>query len=89
MNYSRDEMETIARFDYLDQRWYVWTNVQTHITKFQRQGWQMTDCEMDGNRVIAARFEAPKQFITIGNVARKKRAGQNFIKAEDEKYDHQ
>lgn len=89
MTYSRDEMETIARFDYLDQKWYVWTNVQAHITKFQRQGWTMTDCEMDGNRVIAARFEAPKQFITIGNVARKKRTGQSFIKARDEKYDYQ
>lgn len=83
MTYSRDEMETIARFDYLDQRWYVWTNVQAHITKFQKQGWQMTDCEMDGDRVVAARFEAPKQFITIGNVARKKRSGQNLYTTED------
>lgn len=75
MAYSKDEMETILRFDYLDQKWYVWTNVQTHITKFTKQGWNMTDAEYEGDRVVAARFEAPKRFITIGNVARKKRDG--------------
>jgi hypothetical protein len=68
-------METTLCFDYLDQMWYVWTNVQTHITKFQKQGWKMTDAEYDGDRIVAARFEAPKRFITIGNVARKKRSG--------------
>lgn len=35
----------------------------------------MTDEECDGDRIVAARFEAPKRFITIGNVARKKRDG--------------
>lgn len=75
MSYSKDEMETILRFDYLDQKWYVWTNVQTHITKFTKQGWNMSDEECEGDRIVAARFEAPKRFITIGNVARKKRDG--------------
>lgn len=75
MTYSRDEMETILRYDYIDQRWYVWTNVQAHLTKFTKRHWKMTECEREGDRIVAARFEAPKQFITIGDVDRKTRGG--------------
>lgn len=82
MAYSKDEMETILRFDYLDQKWYVWTNVQAHITKFIKQNWKMTHQRLDDGRIVDATFEAPKKFVTIGNVERKKRSG-SFITRSD------
>ena len=35
---TAEERETLLRFDYLDQCWYVETSVPTHITKFKKRG---------------------------------------------------
>lgn len=67
--------ETILRYDCVGQMWYAWTNVPAHLTKFCQQNWERTDEEYDDGRLVAAQFAAPKQFITIGNVNRKPRAG--------------
>lgn len=75
MSWAREEQETILRFDYLDQTWYAWTNVQPHLTKFQKQGWELSHPAYEEGRLVAGDFKAPKQFVTIGNVRRKKRSG--------------
>lgn len=43
INYSisQEERETLLRYDYLEECWYVETSVPTHITKFKKQGWEM------------------------------------------------
>ncbi len=72
MGFSNDERETILRYDFLTKRWYAWTNVESHINKFTKQNWQQTKGEYEGDRLIAAEFEAGKTFVTIGNTKRKK-----------------
>lgn len=83
MAWANDERETILRFDYMDQMWYAWTNVPAHITKFQKQHWEMVRCNKDGSRVIDAEFCASKPYITIGDTKRAKRKG-NVAKQEDD-----
>ena len=75
MAFLNDERETILRYDYVNKRWYAWTNVEGHINKFRKQSWDETSTYEEDGRTIAAEFEADKPFITIGNVKREKRKG--------------
>ena len=72
---SREERETLLRFDYLEQYWYVDTSVPTHITKFKRQGWEVVSQTINEDGIVQAvefRCTNPSS-ITIGNVKKRKR----------------
>ena len=69
-----EERETLLRFDYLDQCWYVETSVPTHITKFKKQGWEIVSQTLskDGS-VQAVEFKCDNpSSITIGKAEKKK-----------------
>ena len=59
---TAEERETLLRFDYLDQCWYVETSVPTHITKFKKQGWEIVSQTLskDGS-IQAVEFKCNKQ----------------------------
>ena len=51
---TAEERETLLRFDYLDQCWYVETSVPTHITKFKKQGWEIVSQTLSKDGSIQA-----------------------------------
>lgn len=72
---TAEERETLLRFDYLDQCWYVETSVPTHITKFKKQGWEIVaqTLSKDGN-VQAVEFKCNNpSSISIGRAEKRKR----------------
>ena len=77
INYSisQEERETLLRYDYLDECWYVETSIPTHITKFKKQGWEMVSQTINhlGNiQVVEFKCNNPSS-ITIGKAEKKKR----------------
>ena len=71
---SQEERETLLRYDYLDQCWYVETSVPTHITKFKRQGWEIVSQTVNhlGNvQVVEFKCDNPSS-ITIGKAEKRK-----------------
>lgn len=83
MSYSKDERETILRYDYVAGKWFAWTNVDSHINKFKKQNWQQTRTEIEDGRVVAAEFTADKPYVTIGNVLRAKKKFVNTKENDD------
>ena len=77
INYSisQEERETLLRYDYLDECWYVETSIPTHITKFKKQGWEMvsqTVNHLGSVQVVEFKCNNPSS-ITIGKAEKKKR----------------
>lgn len=77
INYSisQEERETVLRYDYIDQCWYVETSIPTHITKFKKQGWEMvsqTINHLGSVQVVEFKCNNPSS-ITIGKAEKKKR----------------
>ena len=71
---TAEERETLLRFDYLDQCWYVETSVPTHITKFKRQGWEIVSQTLskDGSiQAVEFKCDNPSS-ISIGNAEKRK-----------------
>ena len=71
---TAEERETLLRFDYLDQCWYVETSVPTHITKFKKQGWEIVSQTLskDGSiQAVEFKWDNPSS-ITIGKAEKKK-----------------
>ena len=71
---SQEERETLLRYDYLDQCWYVETSVPTHITKFKKQGWEIVSQTVNhlGNvQVVEFKCDNPSS-ITIGKAEKRK-----------------
>ena len=72
---TAEERETLLRFDYLDQCWYVETSVPIHITKFKKQGWEIVSQTVNhlGNvQVVEFKCDNPSSVI-IGKAEKKKR----------------
>lgn len=72
MSYTRDEMETICRYDYLNNEWIVETNVQKHITKLQKIAGEPIQSEIEGNRLISGRWVLSKPQIRFSKVIERK-----------------
>ena len=77
INYSisQEERETLLRYDYLEQCWYVETSIPTHITKFKKQGWEMvsqTINHLGSIQVVEFKCNNPSS-VTIGKAEKKKR----------------
>ena len=71
---TAEERETLLRFDYLDQCWYVETSVPTHITKFKKQGWEIVSQTLskDGSiQAVEFKCDNPSSVI-IGKAEKKK-----------------
>ena len=71
---TAEERETLLRFDYLDQCWYVETSVPTHITKFKKQGWEIVSQTLskDGSiQAVEFKCDNPSS-ITIGKAEKKR-----------------
>ena len=71
---SQEERETLLRYDYLDQCWYVETSVPTHITKFKKQGWEIVSQTLskDGSiQAVEFKCDNPSS-ISIGNAEKRK-----------------
>ena len=71
---TAEERETLLRFDYLDQCWYVETSVPTHITKFKKQGWEIVSQTLskDGSiQAVEFKCDNPSS-ITIGKAEKRK-----------------
>lgn len=56
--YSKDEMETLIRYDYATDTTYVSTNVRKHMTLFQKKGWTVTRQEVEDESVTFMEFES-------------------------------
>jgi hypothetical protein len=63
MAYTREEMETLCRYDYVNNYWIVDTNVQKHITKLLKIAgqplngeWEDSKGENAGTRLIYGRW---------------------------------
>ena len=71
---TAEERETLLRFDYLDQCWYVETSVPTHITKFKKQGWEIVSQTVNhlGNIQVAEFKCTNPSSVTIGKAEKKK-----------------
>ena len=72
---TAEERETLLRFDYLDQCWYVETSVPTHITKFKKQGWEIIaqTLSKDGSiQAVEFKCDNPSS-ISIGRAEKRKR----------------
>ena len=71
---TAEERETLLRFDYLDQCWYVETSVPTHITKFKKQGWEIVSQTLskDGSiQAVEFKCDNPSS-VTIGKAEKRK-----------------
>lgn len=71
---TAEERETLLRFDYLDQCWYVETSVPTHITKFKKQGWEIVSQTLskDGSiQAVEFKCDNPSS-ISIGKAEKRK-----------------
>lgn len=71
---SQEEKETVLRFDYIDQCWYVETSVPTHITKFKKQGWEIVSQTINhlGNiQVVEFKCDNPSS-ISINKAEKRK-----------------
>ena len=71
---SQEEKETVLRFDYIDQCWYVETSVPKHITKFKKQGWEIvsqTINENDNVQVVEFKCDNPSS-ISINKAEKRK-----------------
>lgn len=71
---SQEERETILRFDYIDQCWYVETSVPKHITRFTKQGWEIvsqTVNENDNVQVVEFKCDNPSS-ISINKAEKRK-----------------
>ncbi len=56
MQYSNEEKETVCVFDYVDNRWDVYSCVPRHMTRLRKIAepyWE----EKDGDRVTAAKWK--------------------------------
>lgn len=62
----KEEMETILRFDTLDNCWYAYSTVQRHINAMKKKGWILLS-ELDDE----ASFKAPVHSVKISNVNKK------------------
>lgn len=72
---AKEERETVLRFDYLEQCWYVDTSIPKHINKFKKQGWEITSQTINENgNIQAVEFKCNNlSSITIGKAEKKKR----------------
>lgn len=63
---SREERETHFCIDDADKVWSVYTNIQRHMNKFQRQGWELVKTELypDGE-IMSMKFKAPEFALSI------------------------
>ena len=77
MPYLKSEQETILRFDYLDQKWYVWTTIPSDIQKFQRLGWKKLRETREKGIVIDAEYEGMKNFVTLRDMTKPARVPKN------------
>ena len=71
---TAEERETLLRFDYLDQCWYVETSVPTHITKFKKRGWEIVSQTLskDGSiQAVEFKCDNPSS-ISIGKAEKRK-----------------
>ena len=59
--YSREEQETIYRYDAVERMWHAWSNIPKEIERLKRQGWTLTKEDQYG-----AYFEAPSFALKIG-----------------------
>lgn len=78
MSYSNEEKETLLRYDYIDKKWHAYSNIEGHINKMTQRNWHTVRSETENGRVVAAEFEADKQFVTFGDTKRAKRNGNSF-----------
>lgn len=53
--YREGERETVIRFDPKEKEWYMWTNIQSHITKaFQREGYDIEITSVNNTGTITS-----------------------------------
>lgn len=70
---SAEEKETCINYDYIDKKWYMYTNISTHYNRAIKNGWTMTTKYVDDDGdVVGYQFEAPARAITIRGVEKRK-----------------
>ena len=64
--FTKDERETILVYNEADGFWTIYSAVQSHIRKFDKLGYEVTDVDsyQDGN-VAAKYYKVPKRAISF------------------------
>ncbi|QJC52743.1 hypothetical protein HGI30_15015 [Paenibacillus albicereus] len=65
MTYSREEQETILRFDSVERVWVAWSAFQPHIRKLTKIAGAPINPEYDGERVISGRWTLKEKNVRI------------------------
>ena len=66
--YSREELETIHRYDAVDKAWYTWSNIPKHIQQMKKLGWEVVKEDQYG-----VKFKAPEHAVKPMPAEKKKR----------------
>lgn len=66
--YSREELETIHRYDAVDKAWYTWSNIPRDIQTMKKLGWTIVVENQYG-----VKFKAPEHAIKLMPAEKKKR----------------
>lgn len=57
---KKEEMETILRYDAVDNCWHAWSSVAKHISSMQKRGWTLLE-EREG----CASLQAPSHAVKL------------------------
>lgn len=64
-HFNKNEMETIARYDYKDQCWYIYTNILRHYGALKRRGFELVNVSADQDKFISAQFKGNSKAISF------------------------
>lgn len=84
MAYTREEMETVCRYDYLRNEWVVYTNVQKHITKLNRIAGKPIQSEIDGNRLISGTWKVGNSQVRFAKLIERNSGSSEDSEEENE-----
>lgn len=65
---TREEMETVLRYDYVDKVWIAYSCIPKHINKLEKSGWVVKERGSD-----YATFTAPQNAVTIRSIIKKEK----------------
>lgn len=61
-NLTKDEMETIFRYDLAESAWYAWSCISKHINAMKKKGWIVVEEDEEFSKL-----KAPAHALKISN----------------------
>lgn len=73
-NFENEEKETVLRYDNIDNKWYMYSNVSKHITKALKvaKGKVFVDTVAKGGTITSVRIELDAKQVSFRNIVENK-----------------